>query len=111
LRLSDQPLMRSEEQMSEEQVKAEEERLRIELLKVEEGYKDILNVVIGGIGKVLEAKAGGLIKQKGVAEKFIRELKENQDLVMEAFLFSVKPSFRDVYMDAVDRIVEVVEGE
>ncbi len=94
MKLSDQPSVQSEK-----------------LRKLEEYYISVLETVVDGIAKVLKAKEGGLINQKHVADKMMKELKENQDQVMEAFLFSVKPSFRDFFMGAVDRIIESVASE
>ena len=81
------------------------------LRKVVEYYTSVLKTVLDGIASVLDAKKGGLINQKRTADKMLSELKENQDQVMEAFLFSVKPSFRDFYMTAVDSIIETVTSK
>jgi len=64
----------------------------------------VIRTIADGIVKVIEAKKQGLIMQKKVADKFLAELRSRQDEVLKVFLYTVKPEFRDVYLEIMDRI-------
>ena len=72
--------------------------------------KGVIDAVGEGLIKVIEARRHGLILQKKVGEKFFVEVKDNQDEIMRAFLFSVKKEFRDTYISLIQKIIKVAES-
>lgn len=69
--------------------------------------KDVIKNVLESIMTVLGAKKYGLIKQKQIASQVIKEMQPNKDDIMKAFMFSVKPDFRKLYLDYLDKILEL----
>ena len=66
--------------------------------------RDVIRTVAEGIVRVIEAKKQGLIMQKKLADKFLAELRSRQDEVLKVFLYTVKPEFRDVYIEVMDKV-------
>ena len=94
--MSDQPSEHSEDNSEKE----------AELIEAIEFSRRVISAVGDGLEKVLKAKDQGLIKQKRKATKLGKKLKKNQDEIMKAFLFSVKPEFRDTYIEVIKKVTE-----
>ena len=79
---------------------------RIRKSEWDEYCRGILRTIADGVVKVFMAKKQGLIIQKKVADKFLAELRSRQDEVLRVFLYTVKPEFRDVYIEIMDKITK-----
>lgn len=70
-----------------------------------------LNTIVEGLIKCLEAKSKGLIKQKKVVDKFLKEFNEHQNDTMDAFMFTIKAEFQPFYIDVIDKITKVAADQ
>lgn len=63
--------------------------------------KDVLMAVVAGVEKVVSID--GKIPQFKAAQKLQKELMEQRFELIPAVLFTVKPEFRDFYMDLLEK--------
>jgi hypothetical protein len=77
-----------------------------ESIKKETGVNSIEDLKkMGGISMYKAA-----MKAKGIAEKFFADMGAQKELVIACLIYTIKPEFRDFYIEMIERISKLVGG-